>query len=49
MPFRLLSPMDYYKFTDWLKGLHELLVDVRERSGSYLIPVHAKLESSGVR
>jgi hypothetical protein len=53
--FRLLSLMDYdysvidsTKLTDWLKGLHELFIDVRVRSGSTLFPVHAQLTSSEV-
>jgi hypothetical protein len=46
---RLLSLMDYdysvidsTRFTDWLKSLHELLIDVRVRSGETLLPVHAQ-------
>jgi hypothetical protein len=53
--FRLLSLMDYdysvidsTKFTDWLRGLHELFIDVRVRSGDTLFPVHAQLTSSEV-
>jgi hypothetical protein len=53
--FRLLSLMDYdysvinsTKFTDWLKGLHKLFIDVRVRSGDALLPVHAQLTSSEV-
>jgi len=53
--FRLLSLMDYdysvvdsTKLTDWLKGLHELFIDVRVRSGDALSPVHAQLTSSEV-
>jgi len=52
---RLLSLMDYdysvmdsTKFTDWLKGLHELFIDVRVRDGETLLPVHAQLTSSEV-
>jgi hypothetical protein len=53
--FTLLTNMDYEysvidstKFTDWLKGLHELFIDVRVRSGDTLFPVHAQLTSSEV-
>ncbi|MCC6019076.1 MAG: hypothetical protein LM601_08590 [Candidatus Verstraetearchaeota archaeon] len=52
---RLLSTIDYdysvvdsTKFTDWLKGLHELFIDVRVRGGETLFPVHAQLTSSEV-
>ena len=52
---RLLSLMDYdysvvdsTKFTDWLKNLHELFIDVRVRSGEALLPVYAQLTSSEV-
>jgi hypothetical protein len=52
---RLLTNMDYgysvidsTKFTNWLKGLHELFIDVRVRSGDTLFPVHAQLTSSEV-
>jgi hypothetical protein len=52
---RLLSTIDYdysvvdsTKFTDWLKSLHELFIDVRVWSGYTLFPVHAKLTSSEV-
>jgi hypothetical protein len=53
--FRPLSLMDYdysvvdsTKLTDWLRGLHELFIDVRVRSGDTLFPVHAQLTSSEV-
>ena len=53
--FKLLSLIEYdysvvdsTKFTDWLRRLHELFIDVRVRSGSTLFPVHAELTSSGV-
>jgi hypothetical protein len=53
--FRLLTQMDYdysvidsTKFTDWLKNLHELFIDVRVRGGETLFPVHAQLTSSEV-
>ena len=53
--FRLLSLMDYdysvidsTKLTDWLRGLHELFINVRVRSGDALFPVHAQLTSSEV-
>jgi hypothetical protein len=52
---RLLSFMDYdysvvdsTKFTDWLKGLHELFIDVRVRGGETLFPVHAQPTGSEV-
>jgi hypothetical protein len=52
---RLLSYMDYdysvvdsTKFTDWLKSLHELFIDVRARSSEALLPVHAQLTRSEV-
>jgi hypothetical protein len=52
---RLLSTIDYdysvmdsTKFTDWLKGLHEIFIDVRVRGGETLFPVHAQLTSSEV-
>jgi hypothetical protein len=52
---RLLSTIDYdysvvdsTKFTDWLKGLHELFMDVRVRGGETLFLVHAQLTSSEV-
>jgi len=52
---RLLTQMDYdysvvdsTKFTDWLKNLHELFIDVRVRGGETLFPVHAQLTSSEV-
>ncbi|MCL7384464.1 MAG: hypothetical protein LZ174_09275 [Thaumarchaeota archaeon] len=52
---KLLSLMDYnysvvdsMKFTDWLKNLHELFIDVRVRGGETLFPVHAQLTSSEV-
>jgi hypothetical protein len=55
MLLRLLSTIDYNylvvdstKFTDWLKGLHELFMDVRVRGGETLSPVHAQLTSSEV-
>jgi len=46
---RLLTHMDYdysTKFTDWLKALHELFIDVRVMGGETLFPVHAKLTNS---
>jgi hypothetical protein len=53
--FRLLSLMDYdhsaidsTKLTDWLRGLHELFIDVRVRGGNVLFPIHAQLTSSEV-
>jgi hypothetical protein len=53
--FRLLSLMDYdysvidsTKLADWLRGLHELFINVRVRSGDTLFPVHAQLTSSEV-
>jgi hypothetical protein len=53
--FKLLSLMDYdysvvdsTKLTDWLRGLHELFIDVRVRSGDALLPVHAQLTSPEV-
>jgi hypothetical protein len=52
---RLLTHVDYdysvvdsTKFTDWLKGLHELFINVRVRGGETLFPVHAQLTSSEV-
>jgi hypothetical protein len=36
------------KFTDWLKALHEIFIDVRVMGGETLFPVHAKLTSSEV-
>ena len=52
---RLLSTIDYdysvvdsTRFTDWLKALHELFIDVRVWSGYTLFPVHAQLTSSEV-
>jgi hypothetical protein len=52
---RLLSLMDYdysvvdsTRFTDWLKGPHELFIDVRVRGGETLFPVHAQLTGSEV-
>ena len=53
--FSLLSHIEYdysivdsTKITDWLRGLHELFVNVRVKGGSTLFPVHAKLTSSEV-
>jgi hypothetical protein len=53
--FRLLSLMDYdhsvidsTKLTGWLRGLHELFINVRVRSGDTLFPVHAQPTSSEV-
>jgi hypothetical protein len=53
--FRLLTQMDYdysvidsTNFTDWLKSLHELFIDVKVRGGETLFPVHAQLTSSEV-
>jgi hypothetical protein len=52
---RLLTHIDYdysvvdsTKFTDWLKGLHELFIDVRVRGGEALFPVHAQPTGSEV-
>jgi len=52
---RLLSTIDYEysvidstKFTDWLKNLHEIFIDVRVRSGETLFHVHAQLTCSEV-
>jgi hypothetical protein len=52
---RLLSLMDYdysvidsTRFTDWLKSLHELFIDVRVRSGETLLPVHVQPTGSEV-
>ena len=42
------SVIDSTKFTDWLKGLHELFIDVKVRSRETLLPVHAQLKSSKV-
>jgi hypothetical protein len=42
------SLVDSTKFTDWLKTLHELFIDVRVRNGYTLFPIHAKLTSSEV-
>jgi hypothetical protein len=46
--FRLLSLMDYNysvvdstKFTDWLRGLRELFINVRVKRGDTLFPVRA--------
>jgi hypothetical protein len=36
------------KFTDWLKALHEIFIDVRVMGGETLFPVNAKLTSSEV-
>ena len=53
--FRLLSLMEYdysimdsTKLTDWLRGLHELFINVRVRGGCMLFPVHAQLTDSEV-
>ena len=53
--FKLLSPIEYdysiidsTKFTDWLRGLHELFINVRVRDGSALFPVHAQLTGAEV-
>jgi hypothetical protein len=40
--------VDSTKFTNWLKNLHELFIDVRVRSGETLFPVNAQLTSSEV-
>jgi hypothetical protein len=40
--------VDSTKFTDWLKTLHEIFIDVRVWSGYTLFPVHAQLTSSEV-
>ena len=55
MLFKLLSLIEYdysimdsTKFADWLRGLHELFIDVRVRDGSALFPVHAQLTGSEV-
>jgi hypothetical protein len=42
------SVIDSTKLTDWLRGLHELFIDVRVRGGSALFPAHAQLTSSEV-
>jgi hypothetical protein len=39
------SVIDSMKFTDWLKALHEIFIDVRVRSGETLFPVHAQLRA----
>ena len=53
--FSLLSLIEYdysiidsTKFADWLRGLHELFINVRVRDGSALFPVHAQLTGSEV-
>ena len=53
MLFKLLSLIEYdysimdsTKFADWLRGLHELFINVRD--GSALFPVHAQLTGSEV-
>jgi hypothetical protein len=53
--FRLLSLIEYdysiidsTKFADWLRGLHELFINVRVKDGSALFPVHAQLTGSEV-
>jgi len=53
--FRLLSLIEYdysivdsTKLTDWLRGLHELFINVRVRGGSMLFPLHAQLTDSEV-
>jgi hypothetical protein len=38
------SVVDSMKVTDWLRGLHELSINVK--GGSTLFPVHAKLTGS---
>jgi hypothetical protein len=40
--------VDLTKFTDWLKGLREIFINVRVRGGETLLPVHAQLTSSEV-
>jgi hypothetical protein len=35
------SAIDSTKLADWLRGLHELFVDVRVRGGGTLFPVHS--------
>jgi len=55
MLFSLLSLIEYdysiidsTKFADWVRGLHELFINVRVRDGSALFPVHAQLTGSEV-
>jgi hypothetical protein len=40
--------MDSTRFADWLRGLHELFINVRVKGGSTLFPVHAQLTGSEV-
>jgi hypothetical protein len=40
--------MDSTRFADWLRGLHELFINVRVKGGSTLFQVHAKLTGSEV-
>ena len=53
--FSLLSLIEYdysiidsTKFADWVRGLHELFINVRVRGGCMLFPVHAQLTGSEV-
>jgi len=39
---------DSTRFADFVRGLHELFVNVRVRGGSMLSPVYAKLTGSEV-
>ena len=39
---------DSTRFADWVRGLHELFINVRMKSGSMLFPVYAKLTGSEV-
>jgi len=55
MLFSLLSPIEYdysimdsTKFADWVRGLHELFINVRVKDGGTLFPVHAQLTGSEV-
>jgi hypothetical protein len=42
------SVVDSTRFTDWLKGPHELFIDVRVGGGEALFPVHAQPTGSEV-
>jgi len=55
MLFKLLSLIEYdysimdsTKFADWLRGFHELFINVRVKDGGTLFPVHAQLTGSEV-
>jgi len=43
------SIIDSTRFADLVRGLHELFINVRVRSGGTLSPVHAKLTGSEVK